>query len=77
MFNDEEDFLAAIRAAGITKKGERLARAVWFALPGIFAARGTATTADVVSIMYRLAQGKAAEINRRVPVVSPPKVSRR
>lgn len=63
--SEEEDFQLALNAAGIKKPDEPLARAVWCALPAIFAARGTRSAADVVSIMYRLASNRSLDIVRR------------
>lgn len=63
--SEEEEFQLAMNAAGIKKPDERLARAIWVALPAIFAARGSRTPADVVSLLYRLASGRAYDFAER------------
>ena len=63
----EEEFQTEMRMAGITKKGEPLAREVWRLLPLIFAhIDADEDPMDVLSVIYRLANAKAtALVNER------------
>lgn len=60
---DDESFRSACASAGITKKGEKLARVIWASLEEVFAAAGPdADPWVVMDLVCRLARGKASDI---------------
>jgi hypothetical protein len=60
----DESFRSACASAGITKKGEKLARVVWASLDEVFAAAGpVADPWMVMDVVCRLARAKASDVS--------------
>lgn len=57
----EDRFRVAVRSSGITKKGEKLAKAVWDELPRLFKIGGENHPFDVVDVINQMARSYAAD----------------